>query len=105
MNSPNSSENSNPFSPVEDGIQRISNKLTLLQEQLRVIQANRSTMENKIADAQTRIQKILNRLPNQEDTRQLKLIDDAPIRMDGAVLGSKMNSEDPKSSALESGNE
>jgi hypothetical protein len=35
----------------------------------------KSFMENKISDAQGRIQKILNKLPQTSDTRQLTLLD------------------------------
>jgi hypothetical protein len=51
-------------------------KLTHLNLHLSDLMAERRTMESKISDAQTRIQKILNKLPQTTDTRQLNLLDD-----------------------------
>jgi chromosome segregation ATPase len=60
---------------IDDRLDRILQKLEQLQNELKTIQSERTDMGNKIEDAQARIQKILNRLPKQEDNRQMKLLD------------------------------
>ncbi|MEI7532534.1 MAG: hypothetical protein WCK52_11455 [Betaproteobacteria bacterium] len=56
-------------------IDRLSEKVSHLEIQLRNFNKERIMMENKINDAQTRIQKILSRLPQAADTRQLNLLE------------------------------
>ena len=60
---------------LEAHLDRITQKLDQLQSELKAIQSERTDMGNKIEDAQARIQKILNRLPKQEDNLQMKLLD------------------------------
>ncbi len=60
---------------LEAHLDRITQKLDQLRNELKTIQSERTDMGNKIEDAQARIQKILNRLPKQEDNRQMKLLD------------------------------
>lgn len=50
-------------------------KLETLQHHIKTLVEEKSFMENKISDAQGRIQKILNKLPQSTDTRQLTLLD------------------------------
>ena len=50
-------------------------KLETLQHHIKTLVEEKSFMENKISDAQGRIQKILNKLPQASDTRQLTLLD------------------------------
>ncbi len=50
-------------------------KLETLQRHIKILVEEKSFMENKISDAQGRIQKILNKLPQSTDTRQLTLLD------------------------------
>jgi chaperonin cofactor prefoldin len=50
-------------------------KLETLQYHIKTLVEEKSFMENKISDAQGRIQKILNKLPQTSDTRQLTLLD------------------------------
>jgi predicted nucleic acid-binding Zn-ribbon protein len=57
----------------------LKRKLAQLNGQLANVMTERRMMENKIADAQTRIQKILNKLPQTPDTRQLNLLDSSPL--------------------------
>ncbi|SMC50225.1 hypothetical protein [Polynucleobacter kasalickyi] len=57
----------------------LQRKLSQLNVQLGGLMTERRTMENKIADAQTRIQKILNKLPQTTDTRQLDLLDNGTV--------------------------
>lgn len=75
MNLMNSDQNANSISSLEEGMTRIAAKLVRLQDEISAIQAERVEMENKITDAQSRIHKILNRLPKPEDTRQMNLLD------------------------------
>lgn len=74
MNSLNSESPSESMASLHEGMNRVSAKLERLQEELAAIQIQRSEMENKIVDAQSRIHKILNRLPKTEDTRQMNLL-------------------------------
>jgi predicted nucleic acid-binding Zn-ribbon protein len=75
MNLMNSDQNANSVASLEEGMARIAAKLVRLQDEISAIQAERVEMENKITDAQSRIHKILNRLPKPEDTRQMNLLD------------------------------
>lgn len=75
MNLMNSDQNANSVTSLEEGMARIAAKLLRLQEEISAVQAERVEMENKITDAQSRIHKILNRLPKPEDTRQMNLLD------------------------------
>ncbi|WP_281971029.1 MULTISPECIES: hypothetical protein [unclassified Polynucleobacter] len=66
----------NPQS-LSERMDAISVKLVTLQQQIKVLVQEKSFMENKISDAQGRIQKILNKLPQTTDTRQLTLLDNS----------------------------
>ena len=66
----------NPQS-LSERMDAISVKLETLQQQIKVLVQEKSFMENKISDAQGRIQKILNKLPQTTDTRQLTLLDNS----------------------------
>jgi len=57
----------------------LQRKLSQLNLELAGLMTERRAMENKITDAQTRIQKILNKLPQTTDTRQLDLLDNSPV--------------------------
>jgi len=57
----------------------LQRKISQLNVELAGIMTERRAMENKITDAQTRIQKILNKLPQTTDTRQLDLLDNGPV--------------------------
>lgn len=63
----------------------LQRKLTQLNAQIANIASERHVMENKITDAQTRIQKILNKLPQSTDTRQLNLLDNANVNMENGA--------------------
>jgi predicted nucleic acid-binding Zn-ribbon protein len=73
--------NSLPQTPGEliARMEILQRKLALLNVQLSDLMTERRTMENKISDAQTRIQKILNKLPQTTDTRQLNLLDNGNV--------------------------
>ncbi len=55
----------------------LSSKLEVLQHEIQTLVQQKSFMEIKISDAQGRIQKILNKLPQATDTRQLTLLDNS----------------------------
>lgn len=57
----------------------LKRKIAQLNGQLANVMTERRMMESKITDAQTRIQKILNKLPQTTDTRQLNLLDSSPL--------------------------
>jgi len=58
-------------------VERLSNKISLIQDAVKNLVQERTLQENKIEDAQKRIQHILSRLPEQSDGRQLNLLGEA----------------------------
>jgi predicted nucleic acid-binding Zn-ribbon protein len=78
MEQNNSSEMTdiNPTS-LTQRLDALSLKIQKLQEQITFLMSEKSFMEHKISDAQGRIQKILNKLPQTPDTRQLTLLDNS----------------------------
>jgi predicted nucleic acid-binding Zn-ribbon protein len=75
----------NPHSPDEPeaidtiaaALQRLSTKIQMVSDAVRALHQDRSQLENKIEDAQKRIQHILSRLPEQSDGRQMNLLGEA----------------------------
>jgi predicted nucleic acid-binding Zn-ribbon protein len=72
-----------PFSPDESGtdidalsasIKGIADKVQTIAEAVKQLTQNRVQLEGKIEDAQKRVQRILSRLPEQNDGRQLNLL-------------------------------
>ena len=55
-------------------LQRLSEKISLVQDAVRNLTQNRAQLEGKIEDAQKRVKRILSRLPEQNDGRQLNLL-------------------------------
>ena len=55
-------------------LQRLSEKISLVHDAVRNLTQNREQLEGKIEDAQKRVKRILNRLPEQSDGRQLNLL-------------------------------
>jgi peptidoglycan hydrolase CwlO-like protein len=55
-------------------IARVAGKIALATEAVQKLNQDRTQLENKIEDAQKRIQHILSRLPEQSDGRQLNLL-------------------------------
>ncbi|QWD74788.1 hypothetical protein FD961_02930 [Polynucleobacter sp. TSB-Sco08W16] len=55
-------------------IERLSEKIALVQDAVRNLNQSRVQLEGKIEDAQKRVQRILSRLPEQNDGRQLNLL-------------------------------
>ena len=72
----NKMESNNPDA-ILGRLDSLTLKLEKLQEQINSIAKEKSFMENKISDAQNRIQKILSKLPQTADTRQLNLLDNS----------------------------
>jgi len=72
----NDFESVNPPSLLER-LDALTIKLESLQQKINFLVQEKTFMENKISDAQGRIQKILNKLPQANDTRQLTLLDNA----------------------------
>jgi predicted nuclease with TOPRIM domain len=59
---------------LSESLKRLSEKITLVQDAARNLIQNRVQLEGKIEDAQKRVQRILSRLPEQSDGRQLNLL-------------------------------
>ena len=55
-------------------LQRLSEKIALVQDAVRNLTQSRVQLEGKIEDAQKRVKRILSRLPEQNDGRQLNLL-------------------------------
>ena len=68
---------SGDLSVLEISVQRLADKLSIVAEAVKKLTAERTQLENKIEDAQKRIQHILSRLPEQNDGRQLNLLGEA----------------------------
>jgi chromosome segregation ATPase len=73
---PQSLETSN-LDALSASIYRLTEKLSLIQDAVNHLAQERALQENKIEDAQKRIQHILSRLPDQSDGRQLNLLGEA----------------------------
>lgn len=58
-------------------LKRISEKIQSISESVKQLTQNRVQLEGKIEDAQKRVQRILSRLPEQNDGRQLNLLGEA----------------------------
>jgi FtsZ-binding cell division protein ZapB len=72
-----------PFSPdltdteiesISASVKRLTDKVQAIAEAVNNLRQNRVQLEEKIEDAQKRIQHILSRLPEQSDGRQLNLL-------------------------------
>jgi F0F1-type ATP synthase membrane subunit b/b' len=58
-------------------IKRVADKVQTIAEAVKQLTQNRVQLEGKIEDAQKRVQRILSRLPEQNDGRQLNLLGEA----------------------------
>jgi predicted nucleic acid-binding Zn-ribbon protein len=58
-------------------VKSLSEKISLIQDAVKNLTQNHNQLETKIEDAQKRVQRILNRLPEQSDGRQLNLLGEA----------------------------
>ena len=68
------SEDTSDLSSLSISIARISEKISLIEDAVKNLNQNRAQLEGKIDDAQKRVQRILSRLPDQSDSRQLNLL-------------------------------
>ena len=74
------SEQTSPPLNLDDvsvSLRRLSEKISLIQDAVRNLHQSRVQLEGKIEDAQKRVQRILSRLPEQRDGRQLNLLGEA----------------------------
>jgi predicted nuclease with TOPRIM domain len=60
--------------PIAASLQRLAGKIQLISDAVKALHQDRVQLENKIEDAQKRVQHILSRLPEQSDGRQLNLL-------------------------------
>jgi hypothetical protein len=68
------SEDTSDLNSLSISIARISEKISLIEDAVRNLNQNRAQLEGKIDEAQKRVQRILSRLPDQSDGRQLNLL-------------------------------
>ena len=68
------SEDASDLSSLSISIARIAEKISLIEDAVKNLNQNRAQLEGKIDDAQKRVQRILSRLPDQSDGRQLNLL-------------------------------
>ncbi len=71
------SKDASDLNSLSVSIARISEKISLIEDAVRNLNQNRAQLEGKIDDAQKRVQRILSRLPDQSDGRQLNLLGEA----------------------------
>ena len=71
---PHAPSDSTESDSIASSLQRLSKKIQLITDAVNTLNQERSQLENKIEDAQKRIQHILSRLPEQSDGRQLNLL-------------------------------
>jgi len=60
--------------PIAASLERLAGKIQLISDAVKALHQDRVQLENKIEDAQKRVQHILSRLPEQSDGRQLNLL-------------------------------
>ena len=58
-------------------LQRVAAKIELIRTAVNNLQQNHAVLQEKVEDAQERIQHILSRLPEQSDGRQMNLLGEA----------------------------
>ena len=59
-------------------INRVAEKIQAITEAVQKLNLDKVQLEGKIVDAQKRVQRILSRLPDQSDGRQLNLLGEVP---------------------------
>ena len=68
------SKDASDLNSLSISIARISEKISLIEDAVKNLNQNRAQLEGKIDEAQKRVQRILSRLPDQSDGRQLNLL-------------------------------
>ena len=71
------SDNPGDLGSISTSIARITEKIALISDAVKNLNQNRAQLEGKIDDAHKRVQRILSRLPEQGDGRQLNLLGEA----------------------------
>lgn len=71
---PHSLDEPEAIDTIAAALQRLSTKIQMVSDAVKALHQDRSQLENKIEDAQKRIQHILSRLPEQSDGRQMNLL-------------------------------
>lgn len=67
-------ETANDLDAITASVKRLSEKILAITDIVNSLVQDRSSLEAKIEDAQSRIQHILSRLPEQTDGRQMNLL-------------------------------
>ena len=67
---------------LEQALRRLSEKLKMVSSSVEALRHDRIMLEGKIEDAQKRIEHILKRLPEQNDSRQMNLLTDTTPPVD-----------------------
>ena len=73
-NSPLTDSPASDIDALSASIARIAGKVQMVSEAVQKLTQNRAQLEGKIDEAQKRVQRILSRLPDQSDGRQLNLL-------------------------------
>ena len=73
-NSPLSGSPASDVDALSASIARVAEKIQMISEAVQKLTQNRAQLEGKIDEAQKRVQRILSRLPDQSDGRQLNLL-------------------------------
>ena len=71
------SESTADLGSLSASIARVTEKVALISEAVKNLNQNRTQLEGKIDEAHKRVQRILSRLPEQGDGRQLNLLGEA----------------------------
>lgn len=74
MNEPNPLPTGNDTDSLCASIRRVTEKVQSISDAVKQLTQNRVQLEGKIEDAQKRVQRILSRLPEKNDGRQLNLL-------------------------------
>ncbi len=67
---------------IQQTLRRLSEKLKMVSASVEALRQERVMLEGKIEDAQKRIEHILKRLPEQNDSRQMNLLGDSSPTID-----------------------
>lgn len=67
-------EDTGDLKSLSVAVTRLSEKVALITEAVKNLSQNRTQLEGKIDEAHKRVQRILSRLPDQSDGRQLNLL-------------------------------
>ena len=68
------SEDAGDLKSLITAVARLSEKIAIITDAAQKLTQNRAQLEGKIDEAQKRVQRILSRLPEQSDGRQLNLL-------------------------------